>query len=320
MTALLNISIAEAKFFQCTFTEPFFNLLISTKNKIVTLDSEESAFTKNIEVKSINNKIDEILINDNIIINVNTAGSNGISEDSYPYSIKYIDEAGGVNYGGCSSEEKYYSTMVSRLPSLDSFGVTMVNYWPGEYGYVSGFKATEDVVIPANEIFSDIEGTDPVNDSKSCKIKAGKMFVPSLGTKGEIFASIFTTKKYVAQRDFNQTIYEDENRSSKVTYKKGTIVYELAYGAEGIYLIEVNGKIKSDISPASWRETPESQPAFLEVDGQGNPIKSPTLINDSTKGFVYTKCDDGHWTWIPTKYMEKSNSFEYARDSERLGE
>lgn len=312
LLTLSHLSIADAKFFRCDFTEPFFNLLISTDSKIVTYLPEggpsEGFYSKKIKVDSIKNKNNQILINNNIKISNNVIGSNGMSDHSYPYLIEYIDEAGISNFGGCKSEEKHYSTLISRIPSFDNFGLTMVNYWPGEYGHVTGFKAIKETVIPADQTYLDIERAEPEIDSKSCTIKKGKMFIPSLGTKGEIYATIFKTRKFVAQSDFNETV------GNKRTIKKGDVYFELAYASEGYCFVETNGKVDTSSCFGNEDAVVNGKPLFQEVDAEGKPITTPPNPDDMAKEYVFTQCQDGHWTWIPTDYMSKSKDFSSAHD------
>lgn len=305
---VLMATNAEAKFYSCEFTEPFFDLLISTESKIITYAPAEmdGVYNKHIKVESIKELKDHILINDNILINYEKTGSNGMSDDVYPYSVEYTDENGTKHFGGCASEEKHYSTILSRISSTDKFGLTMVNYWAGEYGHVTGFKTKNTVLLAAGETYSDIENYPPIKDEKVCKIKKGKTFIPSLASKGEIYAGLFKTQKYLAIENYDDSNEDDTN------IKKGDIYYELAYASEGYCVVENNGKANILFCPSN-STTLTGTPIFQLVDEQNQPIAVDPTVEFSSE-YVYTKCEDQHWTWISKELMSNSNDFESAHD------
>lgn len=103
---LMAASGARAEFFACSFTEPFFNLYISTQHKIATYAGFFHGEDPGQKVTHIldNKVIVKIELSDGaeIVIDRNTPGSDGMSETRYPYEIKYTMEKVQL-WGGCNS-------------------------------------------------------------------------------------------------------------------------------------------------------------------------------------------------------------------------
>jgi hypothetical protein len=304
LTQVLNASFAQAKFYNCTLTEPFINLYISTQNKTVTIDSGDRDLNQMVPIKSIKEKGKLLKINDDIIISLAEEGSDGMSDLNYPYQIQYQK----LIFGGCTSEATFFKTQVERISSFSNgTGLTIVNYWPGEYGFATGYKVTKDVTLAAGSTYNNLEHN--IKEDKACTLKKGKRLIPSLSKKGEIYSSVQTSSKYVALKAVPK-----EGKYGRAI-KAGEEVYEITYASEGYCNVEKDGKLFDLFCPSN------SPDLFKQVSG---PVATPSPednMNDIPTGeYVLTKCAEGHMTWVSQKQMENDpKNFVSDQDSKIIG-
>lgn len=304
LTQLLSASFAEAKFYNCTFTEPFINLYISTQNKTITIDAGDRQLNSMIPIKSIKEKGKLLKINDDISISLAEEGSDGMSELNFPYMIQFQKM-----FGGCTSEATYNKTQLERIGSFSNgTGLTIVNFWPGEYGFATGYKVTKDVTLPVGSTYNNLENA--TKEEKACTLKKGKRLIPSLSKKGEVYSSVQASSKYVALKAIPK-----EGPYGKAI-KAGEEIYEITYASEGYCNVEKDGKIFDRFCPSNSPEL------FKQVSG---PVETPSPevsgLDIPTGEYVLTKCAEGHMTWVSQKQMESDTKhFESDHDSKVLGE
>jgi hypothetical protein len=303
LSQVLGVSLAQAKFYNCTFTEPFINLYISTQNKTVTIDAADPDISRMVPIKSIKEKGKLLRINDDIKIFLADEGFDGMSDLNYPYKIQYQKML-----GGCTSEATSNKTQVERIGSfINGTGLTIVNYWPGEYGFAVGYKVSKDVTLPIGSTYNNLESA--TKEEKACTLKKGKRLIPSLAKKGEVYSSVQTSSKWKALKD----IPKDGAYSKAI--KTGEEVYEITYASEGYCSIEKDGKLFDLFCPSNSPEL------FKQVTG---PVPTPTPEEHSgdiaTGEYVLTKCAEGHMTWVSQKQMESDQEhFESDQDSKVFG-
>jgi len=327
LSPFLMSSISRAAFYSCSFTEPFFNLYISTKEKIISATSintlEPSEFYRRIPYNSDKKEGENFSINDNITIQHNEQGSDGMSDLKFPYLIKYKIADNHTLYGGCTSEMMGFQTLINRLSSeVDEHGLSKIDYWPGESAYMHGYKVIKNVTIPANTNYTQIEDFRDL-DPKKCTLVKGKRFIPIKAAKDEIYTHLSSVTKYKILKDvvIKETLYDKAFKvtGEKVTtLKKGKFVFELSPTQEGQCFMQYGSKIVHDSCPNN-----DINQSYQVVGIDNKPLKTPAKseLQDgkneySSMNLVYTRCKEGHWSWISADKVMIKDNVHFAADSE----
>jgi hypothetical protein len=277
---------AEAKNYKCSFTEPFFDMEISTIDKTISIkDAVEPSNSKTIQIVEQQLEAYTFKINNDIEISFKEEGSDGMSPLNFPYQIKY-----GSLFGGCSSEDNFYKTSIKRFPAFqNATGLTLVNYWPGEYGNVLGYKVLRTVKLAKEQTYKNLESSEM--SSKSCTLKRGHRFIPSLAQKYENYSSIQRSNRYVVLKDL------PSDAANALVLKTGDHLIELTYAAEGFCIVEHKGVLSDMFCPSNSPEL------FNKI--QPEPIDDLGEKDIAEGEYVYTKCVEGHSAWVPKIVMEK---------------
>jgi uncharacterized membrane protein len=111
--ALLFSASAQADIIKCVFTEPFISFEYSmTQSNLTVIDPVSSYPEEKKTVESgVSFQIKDAGVfelwdkNKNVVAELvlNYQGSDGMSDNQFPYSVKWTDKNWGTNYGGCTS-------------------------------------------------------------------------------------------------------------------------------------------------------------------------------------------------------------------------
>lgn len=107
-TVLLSATIAQADIIKCTFTEPFVDTVYSTTQSTLTYKAAfgDTQVIKNVSFQIKSAGVFELVAKDGRVLQrliLNNKGSNGMSEDIYPYEVKDFNGLTNQGYGGCES-------------------------------------------------------------------------------------------------------------------------------------------------------------------------------------------------------------------------
>lgn len=105
---LLSATIAQADIIQCTFTEPFVDTTYSTTQSTLTYKAAfgDTQVIKNVSFQIKSAGVFELVAKDGTVLQtltLNNKGSNGMSEDVYPYDVKDFNGLTNKGIGGCES-------------------------------------------------------------------------------------------------------------------------------------------------------------------------------------------------------------------------
>lgn len=106
---LLVASVSQADVIKCTFTEPFVDSTYSmTQSTLtyVTAGESKPVVLKNVSFQIKEAGVFEIVAKGGKVLQtltLNHQGSNGMSEDVYPYDVKDVSDLAGFGVGGCVS-------------------------------------------------------------------------------------------------------------------------------------------------------------------------------------------------------------------------
>ncbi|MCB9026176.1 MAG: hypothetical protein H6625_07670 [Bdellovibrionaceae bacterium] len=257
---MLFPTLAHADFYSCNFTEPFYQIFLSTKLKRATIYDDPTGIGQSLKiVKSTTEGYKRSYNLENgktISIDRNLVGNDGMSDQFYPFEIIYNGQL-----GGCDGEVVYLSATIERWASAKApLGLNFVNYWPGEYGHVTGYKIQKTLTLPAKTTWSNLK-YDWMNES-TCTLVKNKKLVPILAAKNEIYAHLTPTESWGPRSNKSYLIaYTSENQC----------IVESALGMNSI-------------------ECPDIQSPIKEVE-----THMPTAPYGN---YVYTLCNEGYYTWI----------------------
>lgn len=109
LTILLSSFAAKADIIKCYFTEPFLTVTYSMTQSKLTVKDEATQDTYSIKAVSFQIKGPgqfELWNSSNKAImelDLNFQGSDGMSDNIYPYTAMYLNKGIGILYGGCTS-------------------------------------------------------------------------------------------------------------------------------------------------------------------------------------------------------------------------
>ncbi len=286
---LLSIN-AHAEFYSCHFTEPFFTVFLTTKYGFATVekfDGVETAGEQSKIVKTKRNKATvEFKLADGATLTIdrNEVGSDGMSDIKFPFTGTYV-KGDFRNVGGCDDERTYEGVTLERLGSLNSInGQSFVNFWPGEYGALGGYRAKVKTTIPAKDTWADLRNLN--QKSKDCTIRAKKEIVPIKGARSDIYAYLAPTMKGKAVEDIPQ-----------IGVKAGETVVVVTPVGENFCVVEANGKIDQTTCPEEIEQVTVMSEESLPEFGK----------------WAYIRCEEGHSAWIYEGVLFKSSDFEFVQ-------
>ena len=267
-------TLVQAEFYACDFTEPFFQVYIATSSQNVTVshwDKRSSYGTKITKIKKSGFKRTFELANGKSIeIDRNIVGNDGMSDQFIPFTIQFDG-----NWGGCDSEDTLRDSVIyERWSSWNApNGLSFVNYWPGEYGMVMGYKALENVSLKKAYTWQRLNHAQ--RDEKTCTIRKGKLIVPIEAKGNEIYGHLTPTAKVQEQ---------------------GQSTHVIAYSGEGYCLME--GAEYKDFDSC-----PDYNTKVIEIDEESH-LLAPF------GSYVFMKCQEGHYSWIHEEAFSDSSEFE----------
>ncbi len=336
---LLGINV-QSRSYYCNFAKPSLNLIVSVKSATVTKVNESTqnvmkiVKSKFVTIGTMTREIFLLKNGDDVQITVSASGRDGLSDYFYPYAINYQG-----NEGGCESVDiDDEGLSVSRVKSLtNSIGEVIVTSWPGEYGNYQGFKAIKDVVLPSGTTWLKLAANE--NNKKTCTIKKGNRFLPLNKKPGEVFASLSNPVKYVAQ--VNSGIEEDGfsyHKGEEIVslseisegycllekngrrYDSGCIMPESKEFhkmktmnvskvcmspllTERSNLTNNELEIKEKVQQLNLLLISESKSLADDLKTDSSKIEIHSVNGPKPGNYVYAKCEEGHFSWIPTSVM-----------------
>lgn len=105
----LAASVSQADVIKCTFTEPFVNSTYSMAQSTLTYSiagEEKPVVIKNVSFQIKEAGVFEVVGQGGKVLqtlNLSHNGSNGMSDDIYPYEVKDVSDLAGHGIGGCTS-------------------------------------------------------------------------------------------------------------------------------------------------------------------------------------------------------------------------
>jgi uncharacterized membrane protein len=111
LLAILGLSVqASADVIKCSFTEPFIQTTYSTDQKTLTIDTlgTQPQVISDVSLQTTGPQQFLLVAKDGRVIQklaLNYKGSDGMSDDVYPYDVQYSYKAGQTLYGGCESTQ-----------------------------------------------------------------------------------------------------------------------------------------------------------------------------------------------------------------------
>ncbi|MBT4761342.1 MAG: hypothetical protein HOO06_06560 [Bdellovibrionaceae bacterium] len=289
---LLFTSSLRAEYFVCDFTEPFFRLYIAHTSDYQKVSSSDEVFytTKGPHVLSRGTDIVSykksgfqrnmtLKSGQEIKLWRNVVGNDGMSDRYYPFEVKF-----GRFYGGCSSEDYSHNIVMERWTSWRAIkGTSFVNAWPGEFAEANGFKSLKRSAIPSEHTWTSLKEAEL--DKKVCTIPAGKQYVPKNKARHNIYAHLSPT---------TETMTEQGQE------------FELAFLGDGLCYAETTDGIQVKAC-RDLTDHPEPQVDY------GNLPNYPLPDFGS---YLFTQCEEGHYTWINTEAFKYSDNFEAVQLAE----
>lgn len=288
---------AEARQYRCKFNSPAFDLEISTQDRKVTKTSQTGdskwRITESKRVTLVGETRDVFILDsgEDVQVSLTDPSKDTTTGYFYPFAATFSGAR-----GGCESEENEDGAYIARNKSLvNQLGEVVVNNWPGEFGAYQGYLVTKKVTLPQASTWQKLVAFG--RDFRSCTLKKGTRFLPFKKRAGEAYVSLSRPQKYVAK--FSSGLAEDD-----FSFRQGDQIISISPESEGYCLVEKEG-VRYDVNCLD-----SNGKLFGRIDTKVElkPDLDPELSVPAEGEYVYTKCIEGHSTWVPVSLMKRDKA------------